>query len=282
MSDEETRWNLIRTATEVLKDRYFIRKDATYHVPYGFDGQTQSCTRSKRRKTRSQMTKEKGIAWAATIASLVIAAAPGITLFATTGRLGDYDASNAVLTATLIALVWTTYHTVVGIRQSAKQADEQYQAGISEAAALMSSVAVELSALEQALLFIEQKIYLADLSILDHPQIDYALTRPGILPKGTIGNLAVLDGTLRTMRASLALFGADIRSAYNTSISELTRYARNYTSVVSSDDIRVLIQQAGKEIHAVRRAMSQDDAELIGHFEELRTLTGPSEQQKLE
>lgn len=61
--------------------------------------------------------RDRTAAWASVLA-LLLAVAPGFTERYQKGRWGDYDPTIAVLTATLIALIWTAHYTFRAVRHA--------------------------------------------------------------------------------------------------------------------------------------------------------------------
>lgn len=145
------------------------------------------------------------IAGAATAVSLGLAITPGVI-----GRLRgaevSYDASIAVLTATLISIIWYTAFTYESVvHQKSRDEQELLRARMS----LATGAIAELRWLE-GLLY--QVIELGPLSFYDpfgHPVLKAALRQATLFKPKTVGLLADFHSLLRDVQASVNEFRSD-------------------------------------------------------------------------
>lgn len=123
------------------------------------------------------------------------------------------DFGTVVLTATLIAILWTAHYTFRGVRH-ARQAREQDAvaqrlARISMAVAAMA----ELDWLEPSLVVLETRIDTRRVKFLERPQLRHALENIGMFSSSAASRLSEFDAVLRQIEAQCALYGADHEAA---------------------------------------------------------------------
>ena len=135
------------------------------------------------------------VALASTGFAVILALLPALTV--ATGASVEYDPTIAVLTATLIALIWTAYHTFQGVQHSRAAAIRADATRDAEAASLMASVSSELQYLAAALKAPNSLAFWTGFDALSHPQLTSALSRPDLFPAVISDRLAHLANNIR-------------------------------------------------------------------------------------
>jgi hypothetical protein len=156
--------------------------------------------------------RDKTPAWASILA-LLLAIAPGLRERYATGRWGEYDPTIAVLTATLIALIWTAHYTFRSVRH-ARQAEERENTRRWFAKRSMAAgVLAELEYMRQSLDLLRGRIYLREIHFLERPQLRHALAHVDLFSPETASKLSEFDSVLRQIESHSALYGADHAAA---------------------------------------------------------------------
>jgi hypothetical protein len=161
--------------------------------------------------------KDRTPAWASVFA-LILALVPGMVDRYQTGHWDAYDPTIAVLTATLIALIWTAHYTFRSV-QHARQAEERENtrrrlARISMAVAVMA----ELDYLEPSLALMHGRIAVSEVRFLERPQLRNALDHIDLFSSATAGDLSRFDSIIRQIESHVALYEND----YTTAIAQVT------------------------------------------------------------
>jgi hypothetical protein len=152
--------------------------------------------------------KDRTPAWASVFA-LLLAIVPGVIDRYRTGHWDSYDPTIAVLTATLIALIWTAHYTYRGVRyatQAREQADLRRRlTRMSIAAAVIS----ELDWLGISLQLIAMRIETKGVRFLDRPQLRHALESVDLFSSATASKLSEFDAVLRQIESHALLYAAE-------------------------------------------------------------------------
>jgi hypothetical protein len=129
------------------------------------------------------------------------------------------DFSTVVLTATLIAILWTAHYTFRGVRHS-RQAREQDE--IRRQLTRMSiaaAVSAELDWLEPSLALLTARIETRGVRFLERPQLQHALANLDLFSSASASRMSEFDSVLRQIEAQCALYGADHDAAEQQAIA---------------------------------------------------------------
>jgi uncharacterized membrane protein (DUF106 family) len=127
------------------------------------------------------------------------------------GRLPAYDPEIAVLTATLIALIWTAYHTFQLVHQARLQATQDRRRRTETAKALRSAIVAEL---EEFQLELERSKALRipdDPTTFPRDQLARALAHPELFRPTDMAVLTKLDFLLRRQLSAGKLLRKTLR-----------------------------------------------------------------------
>lgn len=141
-------------------------------------------------------SKRRWIPCLFTAVALLLVLWPGIDALVSGGK-SDYDPTAAVLTATLIAIIWYTYYTFE-ILQHARTRDAEERRRARES--LASGVLAELRWLEEALeqVYVSGPFLIQD--ILEHPLLLQAISQSTLFKPSTVGKLSYFLALLRDVR----------------------------------------------------------------------------------
>jgi hypothetical protein len=109
-----------------------------------------------------------------------------------------------VLDATLIALIWTTFHTYQGVRTTRDLANREVENRRAARWTLLSAVAMELDGLEDSLTTLDQSLICTP-ELLAHPVVSGALSRPELLDGAQGEMLTFIAGQLRHLQSQAAI-----------------------------------------------------------------------------
>lgn len=157
------------------------------------------------------------LAWIASCVGLVLAIAPGIISFAR-DRQATYDGSLAVLTATLIAVVWYTEFTFEALHHARTQADvERKRARTAIATGLLEELKWLDGILAQIYTHGPNSFY----DPLAHPMFEAAIAQSALFEPATLEALSAFHALLRDCRATMNEYrlrgsstGADTKAEY--------------------------------------------------------------------
>jgi hypothetical protein len=151
---------------------------------------------------------DKTPAWASVIA-LSLALGPGAIDRYQSGRWDSYDPTVAVLTATLIALIWTAHYTFRSVKH-ARQVEQREKARRLLAKNSMAvAVIEELDYLKPSLALMHGRIAVSGVRFLERPQLRHALAHIDLFSAPVAADLSRFDSILRQIESHAALYDAD-------------------------------------------------------------------------
>jgi hypothetical protein len=123
------------------------------------------------------------------------------------------DFGTVVLTATLIALVWTAHYTFRAVRH-ARQVEEResIQRRLARQSMAMGVIA-ELEYLKPSLALMHARIAVRGVHFLERPQLRHALSRIDLFSSAAAHDLSQFDSILRQIESHAILYGADYAAA---------------------------------------------------------------------
>ena len=154
---------------------------------------------------KSANSKVRMIPWVFTATSLALALLPG-ALALIQGSKSYYDSTLAVLTATLVAIIWYTYFTFETLQHAqTRDAEERRRARQS----LASGVLAELRWLEEVLeqVYVEGPFVIQD--VLEHPLLQQAITQSTLFHPTTVEKLSHFHSLLRDVRNGMNEYRAN-------------------------------------------------------------------------
>jgi hypothetical protein len=161
---------------------------------------------------------DKTPAWASLVA-LFIAVAPGLSQRLDEGAWGEYDPTIAVLTATLIALIWTAHYTFRAVRH-ARQAEERAELRRRlTRASIAAAVSAELDWLQPSLAILRARIHTREVSFLERPRLQDALSNLDLFSSASATSLSEFDAILQQIESQCALYGAEHEAAEHAAIA---------------------------------------------------------------
>lgn len=124
------------------------------------------------------------------------------------------DFGTVVLTATLIALIWTAHYTFRSVRH-ARQVEERENTRRRLARMSMAvGVMEELDYLKPSLALMHSRITVRGIHFLERPQLRHALAHVDLFSSAAAGDLSRFDSILRQIESHAALYEADHTAAY--------------------------------------------------------------------
>jgi len=111
--------------------------------------------------------------------------------------LWDMPPADVVLTATLVALIWTAFHTYQGVKESREGAKRSRETRANEAMFLANAVHIELQYLINVFPTLRENLELYSPEATARPRIEMALNRADLLPPDFGALLALVDGRVR-------------------------------------------------------------------------------------
>jgi hypothetical protein len=200
---------------------------------------------------------DKTPAWASILA-LLVAVAPGLAERYEHGRWGGYDPTIAVLTATLIALIWTAHYTFRAVRH-ARQAEERAETRRQLARmSIAAAVSAELEWLELSLDIVSGRIETKGVRFLERPQLRIALENLELFSSGTASKMSEFDAVLRQIESHALLYAADHEAAEEAALKH--KIGQSGVPALSRDpawveDIRRIITSAKAMIPLLKRQL---------------------------
>jgi len=184
-------------------------------------------------------------AWTMTVASSLLAIAPG-GMELVRGREPTYDASLAVLTATLITVIWYTQYTFETLQHSRNQHEVERQRSRRTVA---TGLLEELKWLDGILAQIYQHGPYSFYDPLAHPMLDVALAQSALFESATMESLTEFHALLRDCRAMMNEY-RDRRGALHPSDKvEYVRFIRTkaaFTAAAMPMLIERLVSEGGE------------------------------------
>jgi hypothetical protein len=195
-------------------------------------------------------------AWASVLA-LLLAISPGVSERLGKGRWGEYDPTIAVLTATLIALIWTAHYTFRAVRH-ARQAEERADVRrVFERRSMAVGVIAELDYLKFSLAVMRTRIVVYGVHFLGRPQLRNALAHINMFSPPAATALSEFDSVLRQIESHAALYTADFSLAQERHEREVQR---SWVGSVTYRPSKILEYDASR-IDGIRKMI--DDAQAL-------------------
>ena len=167
-------------------------------------------------------SSRRTLAWGATAASLVLAVAPGFQALRS-GLTPSYDGSLAVLTATLIAIIWYTQYTYESLQYARATVDIQRR---SARTSLATGLLDELRWLDGILAQIHSHGGTATFDPLSHPLLETALAQSSVFSPQTAAKLSGFHALLRDVRALMSTYALKQSGMTVEARGELNRWIR--------------------------------------------------------
>lgn len=142
------------------------------------------------------------VAWLFTVVAIWLFA--GSTHYA---RLFDVPPEIVVLYATLLALIWTAYHTYRGVEHARMLVKREDTAAVTARTSICTALYVEIVNLNDALTIVTRDLVTADEAgeFLPRPQIRIALSRSDLLAPGVASQIVGLEGRLSRIEANIRM-----------------------------------------------------------------------------
>jgi hypothetical protein len=205
--------------------------------------------------------KDRTAAWASLLA-LSLAVAPGISQRIERGTWGSYDPTISVLTATLIALIWTAHFTFRAVKHARNAEERDNFRRLSARQSTIAGVMAELDYLQLALEIMHERIAVKKVQFLERPQLRNALARIDLFSYAAAGDLSRFDGFLRQVESNVALYEADyeaaLASAADSWIGKRTAPSLLEFNPERVQLIRTLIESAQKVIPLLGHQLMSD------------------------
>jgi hypothetical protein len=171
------------------------------------------------------------------------------------------DFGTGVLTATLLAILWTAHFTFRAVRHARQAEERQALRRTLARRSIATSVMEELDYLRPSLAVMQQRIAVRGIQFLARPQLRHALAHIDLFSSEGATELSRFDSVLRQIESHAALYEADFAAA-NT-IAE-----KGWVGVIRTDlldfdrkrvdDIRNLIAAAEKVIPLVHSQLMRE------------------------
>jgi hypothetical protein len=207
------------------------------------------------------LTSPIRVAWSFTGASLFLASLPAFIGYARSDRV-TYDSNLAVLTATLIAIVWYTYYTYETLAFQRRRDDEERARSKK---ALASGVLVELKwiedMLEQCYLYGPQSAY----DPLAHPLLEAAMSQATLFSPKSVAAMAQFHGLMRDVRAGMAEY-REHPERYTIEHSAKRTQFFDFMKGKSAFAINALPELVSALIEDGGTALQRTDADLATHI----------------
>lgn len=195
--------------------------------------------------------RSRRLAWVASCLSLALASLPGIGSLMR-GRVGGYDANLAVLTATLISLVWYTQFTFETL-QHYREISEQERARSREI--LATGLLAELEWVEGLLEQVRKYGPYSHYDPLQHPLLEQVVTKADYFSRETVSQLSRFHALLRDVRAAVNawrdnpdIFGEKDSPAYfqaRRNFRQIAEAKAHFALVALPDLVSALVAERG-------------------------------------
>lgn len=214
-----------------------------------------------------QRTVSDVVPFGLSVLALVLGIGPGWRFFWTLG-LAEYDPTIAVLTATLVALIWTanyTFHAVQDERSREAREDERRQ---SARRSILSGVVAEFDPQDTWLEQVSTYLYHARVRKLDRPMLAEALRNAHLLDPNVTAVLAAISVTFQMIEGQLEKLADEMHRMQpdfmNQGVDRAEILSGNEVKKLQADikSLREHLQQGAKllapEIFAVTRLARND------------------------
>ncbi len=189
-------------------------------------------------------SKHRCIPFLFTAIALLLAIWPRINALINGGR-SDYDPTIAVLTATLIAIIWYTYYTFETLQHARTRDAEERQRGRES---LASGVLAELRWLEESL----EQVYMygpfLNQDNLGHPLLLQAISQSTLFEPVTVGKLSRFLALLRDVRSGVNECRANpsLRgTSHGSQLKELMRAKAGFAMQALPEICTALVAEGG-------------------------------------
>lgn len=169
--------------------------------------------------------------------------------FLWTSQLQTYEPATAVLTATLIALVWTAHFTFQAVKLSSEKEQRERVRRDRECAFLLEALAEELAHLDSRLAMIEGSPRMARFKFLRYPQLRECLRRADLFPPKLAAARAGTASFLTPLPSILSAYRPDpTNPQFAADVQQIVRNARSSVSRLAAV-LLVELESTGSELH---------------------------------
>ena len=152
-----------------------------------------------------------------------------------------YDPTVAVLTATLVALIWTAYHTFQGVQHARLVLENEENKRARDARFFLEALAEEMDHLDRSLSIIEKMPSLARFDYLSHPILNDCLKRSDLFSPATAARMANVASTLRPLPDVLRAYRPDPKDPeFNKTVIEIIKKSHSSLRSLARNLVDVL------------------------------------------
>lgn len=144
------------------------------------------------------------------VLALVMGIGPGWRFF-WTHHFAEYDPTIAVLTATLIALIWTANYTFHAVQDGRSREIRDEERRLSARKSILSGVVAEFEAQDRWLEQVSLQLYHVRIKRLDRPMLAEALRNAYLLDPDVTAMLAALSTTFQAVEGRLEKLTDEMR-----------------------------------------------------------------------
>ena len=173
-------------------------------------------------------------------------------------RPAEYDPTNAVLTATLVALIWTADYTFHSVRDGRIRDEREDQRRKSAKKSIIVGVAAELEGQYVWLLSVNELLYRARMRRIDRPMMAEALRNTYLLEPIEVALISGLSTHLEVIE-SLLLSLIDSVSRKLSGWEDMNPTSIEATEPVAVAEIREDIRGAKESIRNAARVLDPDN-----------------------
>lgn len=131
-----------------------------------------------------------------------------------TGRFVAYDPSTGVLTATLIALIWTAYYTNYAVRDAIYRTAQEQTRRKEARVAILAGVAAELENIDTWAEAVSESLYHVRIARIERIMLVEALRNTALLHHGEVALLTSLAVQISMMEGGLAAVMSRVSKTY--------------------------------------------------------------------
>ena len=156
-------------------------------------------------------------------------------------RLPEYDPGLAVLTATLIAIIWTAYHTFQGVQHARTLLEREDAQRERDARFYLEALAEEITQISAALKMVEKSPSLARFDYLSHPILVECMKRSDLFAPSTAVYMTRVASALRPLPGILQAYRQDPKDpAFHKTVIEIIKRTESTLSGLATNLINVL------------------------------------------
>lgn len=190
-------------------------------------------------------------------AAIALGIGPGWP-FLWTLHLAEYDPTNAVLTATLVALIWTADYTFHSVRDGRIRDEREDQRRQGAKKSIIVGVAAELEGQYVWLLSVNELLYRARMRRIDRPMMAEALRNTYLLEPIEVAVISGLSMHLEVIESSLMSL-IDSVSRKLSGWEDMNPKSIETTEPVAVAEIREDIRLAKESIRNAARILDPDN-----------------------